>query len=112
MSQRIGTTTVGWCGHAVRGIHRILCLLKALLNGRPSNDAWDAQFGWNAWLMRCNVAVTTVFGGGLTERERRAMRRRYSDVDDWFAWLSTSQEVLAEELREAYAPKVLSLVRA
>ena len=50
--------------------------------------------------------------GGLTERERRAIRRRYSEVDNWFAWLNTSQETLAEELRQSYAPKVLSLVRA
>ncbi len=49
--------------------------------------------------------------GGLTERERRAVRRRYRDVSDWFAWLTTSQEELAEELRVSHAPRVLALVR-
>ena len=50
--------------------------------------------------------------GGLTERERRAIRRRFPEVDDWMHWLETSEEVLASELRLTEFPKVLALVRA
>ena len=49
--------------------------------------------------------------GGLTERERRAIRRRFPTVDDWPAWLDTSEETVATELRKSQSPKVLALVR-
>ena len=49
--------------------------------------------------------------GGLTERERRAMRRRFPAVDNWLEWLETSDELVATELRLTEFPKVLALVR-
>ncbi len=49
--------------------------------------------------------------GGLTERERRAIRRRFPDVENWREWLRSSDEELAVELRESESPRVLSLVR-
>lgn len=49
--------------------------------------------------------------GGLTERERRALLRRYPGVDDWEQWLTTSEDPVAVELRSPQIPHVLSLVR-
>lgn len=49
--------------------------------------------------------------GGLTERERRAILRQYADVQNWWEWLNTSSDPLAEELRTQRVPKVLSFVR-
>ena len=49
--------------------------------------------------------------GGLTERERRAMLRHYSDVEDWTEWLAESEDALAVELRTPRVPKVLAHVR-
>ncbi len=49
--------------------------------------------------------------GGLTERERRAILRRYPDVEDWKDWLDGSGEALALELRTPRVPRVLAHVR-
>ncbi|EEH64525.1 transcription factor WhiB [Gleimia coleocanis DSM 15436] len=49
--------------------------------------------------------------GGLTERERRAMLRHYTDVTNWWKWLTTSEDPLALEIREPRVPHVLSKVR-
>lgn len=49
--------------------------------------------------------------GGLTERERRAMLRRYRDIEDWHDWLANSEEILAQELRKPLIPRVLARVR-
>lgn len=49
--------------------------------------------------------------GGLTERERRAMRRHFSTVEDWWEWLTQSEHPLAQELRAPEVPHVLTLVR-
>mgnify|MGYP002724577307 FL=1 len=68
---------------------RLECLAEAL--------QWKSDFG--VW-------------GGLTERERRALRRRYTCVTDWFDWLLTSDEKVAVELRTTSTPRVLALVRA
>lgn len=67
---------------------RLECLADAL--------QWQCDFG--VW-------------GGLTERERRAIRRRYPDVTDWADWIANSDELVAVELRRSQAPKVLALVR-
>ena len=67
---------------------RLECLAEAL--------QWKSDFG--VW-------------GGLTERERRALRRRYPSVEDWFHWLLTSDEKVAIELRTTSTPRVLALVR-
>ncbi|WP_099332875.1 WhiB family transcriptional regulator [Actinomyces minihominis] len=50
--------------------------------------------------------------GGLTERERRAIRRRFPAVEDWMEWLETSDETVAAELRLSASPRVLALVRS
>ncbi|MSS83287.1 WhiB family transcriptional regulator [Actinomycetaceae bacterium WB03_NA08] len=49
--------------------------------------------------------------GGLTERERRALLRRYASVEDWGEWLEVSDEPLAVELRSVRPMRVLSLTR-
>jgi hypothetical protein len=48
----------------------------------------------------------------LTERERRAMLRRYPEVRSWETWLREADDELAAELRTKHAPHVLAHVRA
>lgn len=50
----------------------------------------------------------TMFGvwGGLTERERRALMRRYPSEHDWLRRLTTSEEPLAVELRAGRVPRI------
>ncbi|QPK81404.1 WhiB family transcriptional regulator [Schaalia sp. ZJ405] len=61
-------------------------------------DALESEANFGVW-------------GGLTERERRAMLRHYTDVTDWGQWLATSTDPLAVEIRAPKVPKVLSHVR-
>lgn len=68
---------------------RLECLADAL--------QWECDFG--VW-------------GGLTERERRAIRRRFPDVGDWVEWINDSEELVAVELRRSQSPKVLAFVRS
>lgn len=49
--------------------------------------------------------------GGLTERERRALIRKYPKVEDWYVWIETSTEQVAVELRENGPVRVLALSR-
>lgn len=51
----------------------------------------------------------TAFGvwGGLTERERRAMLRRYPHVRDWNEWLFKGDDKLALQIRTQRSPRVL-----
>lgn len=67
---------------------RLECLADAL-NSRASFGVW----------------------GGLTERERRAMLRRYPDVTRWEDWLREADDELAHELRSRRTPRVLAYVR-
>lgn len=50
----------------------------------------------------------TIFGvwGGLTERERRALLRRFPDETDWYDRLKNSDEQLAQELRDGRVPRL------
>lgn len=50
----------------------------------------------------------TTFGvwGGLTERERRALLRRYPNEDDWYERLTSSEEKIAVELRAGRIPRL------
>ncbi|EFU81702.1 hypothetical protein HMPREF0576_1544 [Mobiluncus holmesii ATCC 35242] len=48
----------------------------------------------------------------MTERERRAMLRRYPEVRSWETWLREADDELAAELRTKHAPHVLAHVRA
>ena len=61
-------------------------------------DALQSEANYGVW-------------GGLTERERRAMRRYYEDVTDWWDWLNNSADELAVELRQPATPNVLARVR-
>ncbi|MFZ1381159.1 MAG: WhiB family transcriptional regulator [Scrofimicrobium sp.] len=56
---------------------------------------------------RCDFGVW----GGLTERERRALRRRYPAVENWFEWLRTSSDPDAVTIRGASAGRVVSLLQ-
>lgn len=61
-------------------------------------DALNSQANFGVW-------------GGLTERERRALLKNYPDVNDWWSWLTTSHDDLAQELRSTRIPRVLAYVR-
>lgn len=49
--------------------------------------------------------------GGLNERERRAILKVYTEVDDWEVWINTSADPLARQIRESVFPKVFALTR-
>lgn len=49
--------------------------------------------------------------GGLTERERRALLRRFPDVTDWRTWLGQDDDELVAELHARRAPRILARVR-
>ena len=61
-------------------------------------DALESEANYGVW-------------GGLTERERRAMLRRYPEVSSWETWLRESDDVLAAELRSKHTPHVLAQAR-
>lgn len=66
--------------------------------------------------MECLVEALeteSVFGvwGGLTERERRALVRKYPDVTDWSAWLRQVDNEMLAELRARRAPRILARTR-
>lgn len=52
----------------------------------------------------------TTFGvwGGMTERERRALLRRFPNETDWYERLTTSDEYVAIELRAGRVPRFSS----
>ena len=49
--------------------------------------------------------------GGLTERERRALLRRFPEVDDWGLWLQREDDELVAEIHARRAPRILARVR-
>ncbi|MEE6281528.1 WhiB family transcriptional regulator [Georgenia sunbinii] len=61
-------------------------------------DALDAHVPFGVW-------------GGLTERERRALLRRYPEVPSWTERLRDEDDELIAELRSARAPRILARVR-
>ena len=67
---------------------RLQCLAEAL--------QWQNDFG--VW-------------GGLTERERRAVRRSHPHVEDWLHWIRTSRDEMAQAIRVEDPPKVLRRTR-
>ncbi|MEE6273730.1 WhiB family transcriptional regulator [Georgenia wangjunii] len=58
-------------------------------------DALDSQVSFGVW-------------GGLTERERRALLRRYPGVPSWRTRLKDEEDALIGELRAQRAPRILS----
>ncbi|MFC5370884.1 WhiB family transcriptional regulator [Arcanobacterium bovis] len=64
---------------------RIMCLA----------DSLNSQMLFGVW-------------GGLTERERRAILRRYPDEQNWLERLTTSNDQLAVELRMGQIPRFAS----
>ncbi|MCD4548827.1 MULTISPECIES: WhiB family transcriptional regulator [unclassified Schaalia] len=61
-------------------------------------DALQSEANYGVW-------------GGLTERERRAILRHYSDITNWAEWINESDDPLAEEIRSPQVPRVLAHVR-
>ncbi|WP_448070794.1 WhiB family transcriptional regulator [Georgenia yuyongxinii] len=61
-------------------------------------DALSSQTSFGVW-------------GGLTERERRALLRRYPEVTDWAGWLRQEDDELIVELRAQRAPRILARTR-
>ena len=49
--------------------------------------------------------------GGLTERERRALLRRFPEVTDLSAWLRREDDELVAEIHARRAPRILAHVR-
>ena len=49
--------------------------------------------------------------GGLTERERRALLRRFPEVDDWGLWLQREDDELVAEIHARRAPRILARMR-
>ncbi|WP_043498023.1 WhiB family transcriptional regulator [Georgenia sp. SUBG003] len=60
------------------------------------------------------LSSNTSFGvwGGLTERERRALVRRYPGVRDWAEWLRGDDDELVAELRAQRPPRIIARIRA
>lgn len=56
-------------------------------------DALDSNTAFGVW-------------GGLTERERRALLRRFPNETNWFDRLKNSDEQLAVELRAGHVPRL------
>ena len=54
------------------------------------------------------LSSSTMFGvwGGLTERERRALMRRYPNEHNWLQRLYTSEEPLAVDIRAGRVPRI------
>lgn len=54
------------------------------------------------------LSSNALFGvwGGLTEKERRAILRRYPNEKRWYERLKTSKEPLAEDLRAGKMPRL------
>ncbi|OMG10763.1 transcription factor WhiB, partial [Actinomyces naeslundii] len=46
-----------------------------------------------------------------TERERRALLRRFPEVDDWGLWLQREDDELVAEIHARRAPRILARVR-
>lgn len=61
-------------------------------------EALDSESSFGVW-------------GGLTERERRALLRRYPEVRDWRAWLRQGDEEVVAELHARRAPRILARTR-
>lgn len=61
-------------------------------------DALNSQTSFGVW-------------GGLTERERRALLRRFPSVQDWTQWLADEEDAIVGELRARRAPRILAMVR-
>ncbi|MCI1675760.1 MAG: WhiB family transcriptional regulator [Ancrocorticia sp.] len=56
-------------------------------------DALDSETSFGVW-------------GGLTERERRALLRRYPDETDWYTRLMSSDDPIAQDLRAGRVPRL------
>ncbi len=113
MTATVGVTNRDWVDHAVcaggepdalfvqgaaQREARVQCL-NCPVRLECLADALQHQSNFGVW-------------GGLTERERRAMLRYYREVKDWMHWLRSSQDPLAEELRQPLVPRVLARVRS
>ena len=61
-------------------------------------EALDSESSFGVW-------------GGLTERERRALLRRFPEVTDWGAWLRREDDELVAEIHARRAPRILTRVR-
>ena len=56
-------------------------------------DALDSNTTYGVW-------------GGLTERERRALQRRFPNENDWARRLHTSQDPISVDLRAGRVPRI------
>ena len=56
------------------------------------------------------LSSSTMFGvwGGLTERERRSLMRRFPHERNWLHRLETSEEPLAVDIRAGKVPRIAS----
>ena len=56
-------------------------------------DALDSQMSFGVW-------------GGMTERERRALLRRFPNVTNWWEYLTKSEDAMASELGAGRVPRI------
>ncbi|MGV9181738.1 WhiB family transcriptional regulator [Arcanobacterium canis] len=65
---------------------RLICLAEAL----------DSEANFGVW-------------GGMTERERRVLLRRYADVESWSSTLAESDDFVISEIREGRIPRLAEI---
>ncbi|MFC5281558.1 WhiB family transcriptional regulator [Arcanobacterium canis] len=65
---------------------RLTCLAEAL----------DSEANFGVW-------------GGMTERERRVLLRRYADVESWSSTLAESDDFVISEIREGRIPRLTEI---
>lgn len=58
-----------------------------------------------------NTRCTFGVWGGLTERERRILLRRYPVVTDWSEWLAQEDDEIVADIHGRHAPKLLTRLR-
>ena len=113
-------------GQPFVAVVRVRDEILALPKGHPDGDespAEAAQREVRELCFACPVRMEcladalnsqTTFGvwGGLTERERRALLRRYPEVADWSSWLEREDDELIAELRAQRAPRIIARMRS
>ena len=59
----------------------------------------------------CPVRMECLAEALNSERERRALLRRFPEVDDWGRWLEREDDELVAEIHARRAPRILARVR-
>ena len=84
---------------------------RAPSSGTSGPCASRARFAWSASPRPSDSDSSFGVWGGLTERERRALLRRFPEVTDWSEWLRQEDDDLVAEIHARRAPRILARVR-